>query len=66
MSDHVALPRTDRTAHPPRYLLHPLRPLARWIIRRPNRGVVHHPERDERQQSGKENTPGNARKSVWN
>lgn len=45
MSDHVALPRTDRTAHPPRYLLHPLRPVARWILRRRYRVVVHHAER---------------------
>ena len=33
--DHAALPRTDATPHPVRTFLHsPLRPLARWIIRR--------------------------------
>lgn len=45
MSSHAALPRTDRTPHPPRYLLHPLRPVARWIFRRRYRVVVHHAER---------------------
>lgn len=45
MTDHLALPRTDRTQHPPRYLLHPLRPVARWILRRRYRVVVHHAER---------------------
>jgi 1-acyl-sn-glycerol-3-phosphate acyltransferase len=42
---HLARPRTDRTPHPPRYLLHPLRPVARWIIRRRYRVVVHHADR---------------------
>lgn len=32
--DHSDHPRSDRVRHPRRYLLHPLRPLARWIIRR--------------------------------
>lgn len=32
---HEAPPRTDTVPHPPRYLLHsPLRPLARWLVRR--------------------------------
>lgn len=33
-SRHTELPRSDRARFPPRYLLHPLRPLARWIVRR--------------------------------
>lgn len=45
MTAHLALPRTDRTPHPRRYLLHPLRPVARWIIRRRYEVVVHHAER---------------------
>ncbi len=32
--DHREAPRSDRVPHPRRYLLHPLRPLARWLIRR--------------------------------
>ncbi|TIC86648.1 1-acyl-sn-glycerol-3-phosphate acyltransferase [Nocardioides sp. GY 10127] len=31
---HARAPRTDSTRHPARYLLHPLRPISRWIIRR--------------------------------
>lgn len=31
---HTALPRSDRVAHPRRFLLVMLRPLARWVIRR--------------------------------
>ncbi|MEP9364899.1 lysophospholipid acyltransferase family protein [Nocardioides sp. CN2-186] len=31
---HLARPRSDQVKRPARYLLHPLRPLARWIIRR--------------------------------
>jgi 1-acyl-sn-glycerol-3-phosphate acyltransferase len=31
---HLDLPRTDRVAGAPRYLLHPLRPIARWLFRR--------------------------------
>ncbi|MBD8869290.1 lysophospholipid acyltransferase family protein [Nocardioides donggukensis] len=31
---HAELPRTLTTPHPRRYLLHPLRPAARWIVRR--------------------------------
>ncbi|MBF4163803.1 lysophospholipid acyltransferase family protein [Nocardioides acrostichi] len=42
---HHELPRTDRTPHPHRYLLHPLRPLARWIIRRRLRVRLHGTER---------------------
>lgn len=42
---HGQAPRTDSTPHPARYLLHPLRPLSRWLIRRRYRVVVHHPER---------------------
>ena len=42
---HLELPRTDGEKHPPRYLLHPLRPFSRWLIRRRYRVVVHHPER---------------------
>ena len=45
MTAHLAPPRTDGTRHPPRYLLHPLRPVARWILRRRYRVVVHHAER---------------------
>ncbi|MGZ4445758.1 MAG: lysophospholipid acyltransferase family protein [Nocardioides sp.] len=34
-TDHAALPRTDATRHPVRTFLHsPLRPFARWVIRR--------------------------------
>lgn len=44
-SPHLELPRTDREKHPARYLLHPLRPFSRWLIRRRYRVVVHHPER---------------------
>lgn len=33
-TDHCAPPRSDRTRRPARYLLHPLRPLARWLLRR--------------------------------
>lgn len=32
--DHLELPRSDRSRRPHRFLLHPLRPLARWLIRR--------------------------------
>lgn len=32
--DHLALPRSDRTRRPARYLLVPLRPIARWLFRR--------------------------------
>lgn len=42
---HLAWPRTDATPHPPRYLLHPLRPVARWLVRRRYRVVVHHADR---------------------
>lgn len=45
MIGHLALPRTDGTPHPRRYLLHPLRPVARWLLRRRYRVVVHHAER---------------------
>ena len=45
MSAHLELPRTDTVPHPKRYLLEPLRPVARWIIRRRYDVVVHHPER---------------------
>ncbi len=45
MNAHLELPRTDTVPHPKRYLLEPLRPLARWIIRRRYDVVVHHPER---------------------
>ena len=31
---HLERPRSDRAWRAPRYLLHPLRPLARWVIRR--------------------------------
>ena len=43
MNAHLELPRTDTVPHPRRYLLEPLRPLARWIIRRRYDVVVHHP-----------------------
>lgn len=33
-SPHLELPRTDGTPYPPRLMLHRLRPLARWIVRR--------------------------------
>ena len=33
-SDHTALPRSDRTPFPPRFLLHALRPLARALVTR--------------------------------
>lgn len=42
---HQQLPRTDRTRHPHRYLLHGLRPLSRWLLRRRYRVRVHHAER---------------------
>ena len=45
MSAHLELPRTDTVPHPKRYLLEPLRPVARWIIRRRYAVVVHHPAR---------------------
>ncbi len=45
MNAHLELPRTDTVPHPKRYLLEPLRPVARWIIRRRYDVVVHHPER---------------------
>lgn len=38
---HAAPPRSDAVAHPPRHLLHPLRPLSRWLIRRRYDVVVH-------------------------
>src|SRR3954447_25910744 len=38
---HRRLPRSDRANASPRYLLHPLRPLARWLIRRRYDVVVH-------------------------
>jgi 1-acyl-sn-glycerol-3-phosphate acyltransferase len=44
-SPHTALPRTDRTARPSRFLLHPLRPLARFVIRRRLRVRQHHADR---------------------
>ena len=31
---HTALPRSDRTRFPRRFLLHPLRPVAAWLVRR--------------------------------
>jgi 1-acyl-sn-glycerol-3-phosphate acyltransferase len=31
---HLERPRSDRVKRAPRYLLHPLRPLARWLLRR--------------------------------
>lgn len=31
---HWEPPRSDRVPHPPRVLLHPLRPAARWLVRR--------------------------------
>lgn len=33
-SAHLQPPRSDRVPHPPRFLLHTLRPLARWLTRR--------------------------------
>ena len=45
MNAHLELPRTDTVPHPKRYLLEPLRPVARGIIRRRYDVVVHHPER---------------------
>ena len=33
-TDHCALPRSDRTRRPARFLLLPLRPIARWLFRR--------------------------------
>lgn len=44
-SPHLELPRTDREPHPPRYLLHGLRPISRWLVQRRYRVVVHFPER---------------------
>lgn len=38
---HRELPRSDRARTSPRYLLHPLRPVARWILRRRYRVVLH-------------------------
>lgn len=45
MSSHLELPRTDTVRHPRRYLLEPLRPVARWILRRRYDVVVHGAER---------------------
>jgi 1-acyl-sn-glycerol-3-phosphate acyltransferase len=42
---HRALPRSDRTPAPPRYLLHPLRPIAAWLIRRRYDVRLHHTDR---------------------
>lgn len=43
---HLEPPRSDRVAAAPRYLLHsPLRPLARWLIRRRYDVRLHHPHR---------------------
>lgn len=38
---HLAPPRSDRVRRPHRHLLHPLRPAARWLIRRRYRVQVH-------------------------
>lgn len=42
---HAEWPRTVGTRHPRRYLLHGLRPIARWIVRRRYRVVVHGADR---------------------
>ena len=34
MSDHEALPRSDRTRFPWRFMLHGLRPISAWLVRR--------------------------------
>lgn len=43
--DHRALPRTDGTPHPARWLLHGGRPLSRWLIRRRFDVRLHHADR---------------------
>lgn len=45
MSGHDGLPRTDAVRHPSRYLLHPLRPVARWVLRRWWVITLHHTDR---------------------
>lgn len=40
-ADHLALPRSDRTKPLPRYLLHSLRPIAAWLIRRRYKVQIH-------------------------
>jgi len=42
---HLAPPRSDRTPAPPRYLLHPLRPIIGWLIRRRYDVRLHHTDR---------------------
>lgn len=38
---HTAPPRSDVVAHPHRHLLHPLRPVSRWLVRRRYDVTVH-------------------------
>ena len=43
-AEHLALPRSDMKKAPPRWMLHGLRPLAAWLIRRRYDVRVHLPE----------------------
>jgi 1-acyl-sn-glycerol-3-phosphate acyltransferase len=44
-SPHADLPRSDRTRRPSRYLLHPLRPVARFVVQRRFAVRQHHLDR---------------------